>query len=650
MSLRFKDWPLAIKLAVVPALLVVLMAAQGLLGWVFQSESRKATQVLVKEAEPVARLSAQLLSNLQSRANLIEQQLRTPTDTGLADYEALAAESRQYFANPALASLTESEKLRQDSGALDSLFVNSVAPLLRERADILRNLQRTTLPRILELADQIRATLDTATAGELPGLTIVASNHMQGALLALMAYVRSGDPEDLEAFRLDLYGAENALIDLTGRVRKPRHQQWMMEMGKLMKTFKTQVSTLLQATDTIRAEVTGHLQPLIAGLLKHMEQEQTRVFELLPETSHAVEASLAASQNATAWTLSISALAAVLLTLLMIRLIVHPLQTVVETLEDIAQGGGDLTRRLDHQSRDELGRLARAFNRFVDIIRDICVGINQASAQLQQAAGALREGARAGEASIEAQRSEFEAVTAATEELSASFAQVVETADRLNDNARQVEEGSTEGQDQLDNAIRQLRTMAEHMESAARSMTQLASDSHKVSDVLTVINTIAEQTNLLALNAAIEAARAGEHGRGFAVVADEVRQLAMRTQDSTGEIRNIMDLLQQGATATEDKVTTSNRVAQASLDAIGRVEAIFRETHQAITDAANLIAQVHESAEQQALTAQDIAERMHTLDDLLQHSQTQVNGTTQAASRVHTLADTIGDQVRRFRT
>ncbi|RMF14505.1 MAG: methyl-accepting chemotaxis protein, partial [Gammaproteobacteria bacterium] len=392
------------------------------------------------------------------------------------------------------------------------------------------------------------------------------------------------------------------------------------------------------------------VNPLRTRLVSALGGEQRRVFQQLPATSQMLESALSDSLATTLWTIAISLVLATLLTVLMIRVVVRPLHAVVDTMEDIAQGGGDLTRRLHYSGRDELGRLAHAFNRFVGLIRDICLGINQAAGELNSAAGELNRAARSGTQAIDAQRAEFEAVASATEELSASFAQVAQTADTLSGNATRVEDGSERGRTQLEQTIGQLSNMAAQMEASSASMAALAQDSQKVSEVLTVINTIAEQTNLLALNAAIEAARAGEHGRGFAVVADEVRQLAMRTRDSTEEIRAIMESLQQGAADTEAKMSASNNLSRASLEAIRQVEQIFEDTHHAITEAAGLIAQVHASADQQARTAQDIASRMHTVEELLLSSQTQVSATNESAATVARLAEAISQQVGQFRT
>ncbi|RMF13011.1 MAG: hypothetical protein D6758_14000, partial [Gammaproteobacteria bacterium] len=199
MKWRVSDIPLSLKMAAVPAVLVLLMSVQGFINWRLQDASLQATRVLSEDVEPVARLSSQLMINLQSRLALLEQQLRAPAPQLLEAYRSLAGETQTLFQAPGFERIGGADRIRSDSEQLDKLFQEAIYPATTERSELMRTLQTQTLPELVEYAVQIRATLDLNTAGELPDWTILLSNHMQAALLALNAYVDSAQPEDREA-------------------------------------------------------------------------------------------------------------------------------------------------------------------------------------------------------------------------------------------------------------------------------------------------------------------------------------------------------------------------------------------------------------------------------------------------------------------
>ncbi|MFT5664356.1 MAG: methyl-accepting chemotaxis protein, partial [Gammaproteobacteria bacterium] len=443
---------------------------------------------------------------------------------------------------------------------------------------------------------------------------------------------------------------ENAIEDLSDHLRKDLHKVKIKEISTLLSLYRIAARKVFDTTRLLQATRLESLSPTSSRLLSNIQSEQVRVFESLRRSSESIDSGLTVTAERMVIAMIIAVLIAISLTVVLACAIVKPLQAVVETMEDIAQGGGDLTRRLNYTGTDELGRLAQAFNQFVGLIREICFGINEAAQQMNDASHHLKQVATAGERSIEAQRIEFKAVSAATDALSESFHHVSETTDSLTSNANQVEKGSIDGQQQLDETTQKLRILAGQADDSASSMEQLAQDSRKVSGVLSVITGISEQTNLLALNAAIEAARAGEHGRGFAVVADEVRLLATQTKVSTNEIRTIMDSLRNGAITTESKMAEGNKMSQQSLAELEAVELAFKSMHKAIAQASSLIISVKEASSFQGETTSKIASRINHLDTLLHDSKNQINETASNSQQVSDLAQKITQQVSRFKT
>ena len=251
-----------------------------------------------------------------------------------------------------------------------------------------------------------------------------------------------------------------------------------------------------------------------------------------------------------------AALLGVLLIWLAARRITRPLQSLTHMLEDIAQGEGDLTRRLAVQSRDEIGQLARAFNRFVERIHSSIREVSSTTHQLNEVATRVVNASNASMANSDEQASRTSSVAAAINQLGAAAEEIARNAAHASHQATDVRQLAEEGSQVLDRTISAIHQLSSKISASSDTIETLNSKTGDIGQILEVIKSISEQTNLLALNAAIEAARAGEAGRGFAVVADEVRNLAHRTQASAQQIQTMIEGLQVDA---RDSVTTMSQ-------------------------------------------------------------------------------------------
>jgi len=251
-----------------------------------------------------------------------------------------------------------------------------------------------------------------------------------------------------------------------------------------------------------------------------------------------------------------AALLGVLLIWLAARRITRPLQSLTHMLEDIAQGEGDLTRRLAVQSRDEIGQLARAFNRFVERIHSSIREVSSTTHQLNEVAMRVVNASNASMANSDEQASRTSSVAAAINQLGAAAEEIARNAAHASHQATDVRQLAEEGSQVLDRTISAIHQLSSKISASSDTIETLNSKTGDIGQILEVIKSISEQTNLLALNAAIEAARAGEAGRGFAVVADEVRNLAHRTQASAQQIQTMIEGLQVDA---RDSVTTMSQ-------------------------------------------------------------------------------------------
>ncbi|GGJ84183.1 methyl-accepting chemotaxis protein [Pseudomonas matsuisoli] len=293
--------------------------------------------------------------------------------------------------------------------------------------------------------------------------------------------------------------------------------------------------------------------------------------------------------------------------------IVRPLAVIRANLDDIAAGEGDLTRRLQVNSKDELGELAGSFNRFADKIHGLIKQVVDITEQLAGLVGQVSSQAQRSEEAMERQRHETDQVATAINEMSAAAQEVAKSAQGAAEAAQETDEEGQSAKQVVDVSIQRIHALAGDIRDSGVSLDSLQQDVQSIVSVLDVIRSIAEQTNLLALNAAIEAARAGEAGRGFAVVADEVRALASRTQQSTQEIQGMIDRLQTGTRNAVEAMRRSGEAGEAtsiqanqagqSLDAIARLIATINAMN----------AQIASAAEEQTAVAEEINRSVHQI-------------------------------------
>ena len=327
----------------------------------------------------------------------------------------------------------------------------------------------------------------------------------------------------------------------------------------------------------------------------------------------------------------------------------RPLQLIKANLDDIAAGEGDLTRRLPVTSQDELGELAGSFNRFVEKIHGLVRQIAEMTTQLTGLVGEVAAQAQRSEQAMERQRHETDQVATAINEMSAAAHEVARSAQGAAEAAQQTDNEGQAAKKVVDGSIDRIHALVEDIRESGVSLDNLQQDVQSIVSVLDVIRSIAEQTNLLALNAAIEAARAGEAGRGFAVVADEVRALASRTQQSTQEIQGMIDRLQGG---TRDAVTAMRRSsdageitseqanqAGASLDAIAQLIGTINAMN----------AQIASAAEEQTAVAEEINRSVHQIAVAVESVADETRHGAETSRSLAGLGERLGALVRQFR-
>ena len=323
-----------------------------------------------------------------------------------------------------------------------------------------------------------------------------------------------------------------------------------------------------------------------------------------------------------------------------VRGIKQSIDDVVRSLKDIAQENGDLTVRIETKSEDEIGDLVYWFNQFMDKLQGVVRDVVEASLPLSNLAQNLRGVTEETQRTIDVQQRSATNAKQAVDTMSGSVDGVAHSAAQAASDANEATTAASEGRQIVQQTVTSIQQLAENVRETADVIARLESDSNKVGSVLDVIKGIAEQTNLLALNAAIEAARAGEQGRGFAVVADEVRTLASRTQQSTEEIQSTIEQLQNAAHSAVEVMSRGTEQATSSVETankagssletitstIGRInqmnEQIAHNTEDQRTVAVDIVRhvdEIHERTEQTASRSGELGSMCNELADLAQH-------------------------------
>ncbi|MGH1486321.1 MAG: methyl-accepting chemotaxis protein [Cellvibrionaceae bacterium] len=339
----------------------------------------------------------------------------------------------------------------------------------------------------------------------------------------------------------------------------------------------------------------------------------------------------------------------VIATSLFARTIVSPIRKTIGMMQDLSEGDGDLTARLSSGTNDELSQLANYFNQFVEKIQSMMIKIEQEALKLGSSASVMAEASTENKMGAEKQQHSTQAVSHSMSEMSIAAHEVAESASSAEQAATAASTTATEGAQVVESTTNSIASLASNVKDAVTIIQQLETTSENIGSVVGVINSIAEQTNLLALNAAIEAARAGEQGRGFAVVADEVRALASRTQESTLEINSIIEELQQNANSAVTIMNTGNDAVNTCVQDAEKAKEALHSILQQITDITNMNLRIATSAEEQSAVGETMKENISEIDSLSSNNAASAQTVLSKNDEVNHSIESINSMLQQFK-
>lgn len=497
--------------------------------------------------------------------------------------------------------------------------------------------------RLSALTDAINARVmqlpeyDEQRFEQLLAITQVREEIKQAQYL-LRIFLASPSAENISAVNSQL-DAALATMDKHQRVIDQLGGNAAAEIRAVLGEYRTAIATLASATQAIakaRQEMTDQ------------QKEIVRISDALYEfqlNRLDIESGEARSRLVVSTVLAL--LLGVLAAWLITRQIILPLRTTLADVERIASG--DLTATAPVTRRDELGVLQQGIQQMGSTLRELIGGIRDGVSQISSAAEELSAVTTQTSAGVNSQKEETDQVATAMHEMSATVQEVARNAEQAAQAATEADHEAREGDRVVAEVVTQIERMAGEVIRSSEAMNALQSDSDKIGSVMGVIRAVAEQTNLLALNAAIEAARAGEAGRGFAVVADEVRGLAQRTQKSTEEIEQLVTALQSGTQQVSAIMQSSRTLTESSVELTRRAGTSLARITSTVSNIQAMNQQIATAAEEQSAVAEEISRSVVNVRDVSEQTAAASEETAASSVELARLGSQLQTMVSRFR-
>ncbi|RDH88207.1 MAG: methyl-accepting chemotaxis protein [endosymbiont of Escarpia spicata] len=654
--------------------LVVLVASSGLTLFSLQ-KVRHAVFDVVEERQPTALLSAELATQLHNAYRVLGFYLLSKEQTHLKSFEQKM--------NAVTATLQNLRALPSISGDPDArMLVESIAVELEHSTSVQKELLASAADNeknfpgiahanqyvnplnrsLLQLATQmIESELEEAEGAEDSSRLALLSavnelryswSTVMGSIRGYLAFRNQAQLENLALYmerareqidKVSAYGEaltfeEEALEQFT--IDYAVFDQAQKKMVEIHGSDRWRTDVWL-----IKSQIIPVFNTIDAKVNDLVERQKTAIHE----TSNELLAEAESTNRLVLFLLVSGLIIGLLIAVVISRMVSVPLRHAAGMMDDIASGDGDLTRRMACGGSDEIGLLTSSFNHFVDKIQGLVRETANSTSTVIGGVAETSEIAAVISHEVIEQEASTQQVATAVHQMSISIGEVADSAQTAREAAQSADSEAGHGREIVEETASSIKRLADEVEMAANSILKVEDDSAEISKILDVIKSIAEQTNLLALNAAIEAARAGEQGRGFAVVADEVRELATRTQESTVEIENMIVRLQAGARDAASVMKSGTHIAKQNIEQAERARQSLVSIAEAVSTISTMNTQIATAAEQQHSVADEISKNVVHISDSSHETADHARQTSSIISELGQRASGLQQTVSQFK-
>lgn len=666
MKIKIADLSILHRVYLSFAVLIGVLIAGSMLNYSSQNQLNSALVSVTEEAAPIVLLANKLEVSLLSTNKRLTDVLSEKDPQQLLELTKELETSRKLFTQSLDNFKQQADKLPLVKTYIPTLekasksYLGETADLAAQRAQLLTLLRQTNKAKSefqaiiplfkQELSDMLAKIDDSYVQGVFRSMqakqspievtTFDALNQSSPTLVAAALERNRKQIADYDKavadLKLEMPSLENDIgLYIKGFILNTTQDKGLL--ARYLELVKTQVALEKKAKDAslqvvaVQAEL-GRLQQVAQGVMNQSIEN--------------ANSTLATGRMQLLGTVILAIAFAFGVAMQLAKSIRNPVRQLIDVLHAATQG--DMTRRVGYRNQNEFGRLGTQVNTLVEQMGDVLKKLSLASSQLNQAAHDNRTTAERSSRELNLQRQETASVAAAMTEMEASVREVAQAANQTLDQVMAVEKASEAGRSIMATNISTTHQLANKLTETGKVIGDVNNMSSNIGNILDVIRSIAEQTNLLALNAAIEAARAGEHGRGFAVVADEVRTLARRTADSTSEIRAMIEGLQQAVQRAVRVMNECSGEMESSVQQSSNANSSMEEIQAIITMISDMSSQIASAAEQQQATSAEISSNINRISEISDSNYEGIQEVAKTSLILDELAEQQQELVHRF--
>jgi len=666
MKIKIADLSILHRVYLSFAVLIGVLIAGSMLNYSSQNQLNSALVSVTEEAAPIVLLANKLEVSLLSTNKRLTDVLSEKDPQQLLELTKELETSRKLFTQSLDNFKQQADKLPLVKTYIPTLekasksYLGETADLAAQRTQLLTLLRQTNKAKSefqaimplfkQELSDMLAKIDDSYVQGVFRSMqakqspievtTFDALNQSSPTLVAAALERNRKQIADYDKavadLKLEMPSLENDIgLYIKGFILNTTQDKGLL--ARYLELVKTQVALEKKAKDAslqvvaVQAEL-GRLQQVAQGVMNQSIEN--------------ANSTLATGRMQLLGTVILAIAFAFGVAMQLAKSIRNPVRQLIDVLHAATQG--DMTRRVGYRNQNEFGRLGTQVNTLVEQMGDVLKKLSLASSQLNQAAHDNRTTAERSSRELNLQRQETASVAAAMTEMEASVREVAQAANQTLDQVMAVEKASEAGRSIMATNISTTHQLANKLTETGKVIGDVNNMSSNIGNILDVIRSIAEQTNLLALNAAIEAARAGEHGRGFAVVADEVRTLARRTADSTSEIRAMIEGLQQAVQRAVRVMNECSGEMESSVQQSSNANSSMEEIQAIITMISDMSSQIASAAEQQQATSAEISSNINRISEISDSNYEGIQEVAKTSLILDELAEQQQELVHRF--